>query len=93
MKKQIVRVSALQSAKVVAVLYLAISVPVALIMLIPTMMAGGGMLGLSVGALIAMPILYTVCGFIFALIGAGMYNFAASLVGGFEFTTAEVSPG
>lgn len=40
-----------------------------------------------------MPILYTMFGFVFALLGAWMYNVAASMVGGFEFTTAEVAPG
>lgn len=45
------------------------------------------------GVLIAMPILYTMFGFVFPLLGAWMYNVAASMVGGFEFTTAEVAPG
>lgn len=93
MKKQIVRVSALQSAKVAAVLYLVISLPLAVILLIPTVMMGSAGLGFPLGALIAMPILYTVCGFMFTLIGAWIYNFVASLVGGFEFTTAEVNLG
>lgn len=93
MKKQIVRVSVLQSAKVAAVLYLVISLPLALIMLVPTLMVGGAGLGLPVGALIALPVLYTFCGFMFTLIGAWIYNFVASLVGGFEYTTAEVNLG
>ncbi|MDB5933474.1 MAG: hypothetical protein JWQ01_818 [Massilia sp.] len=88
MKKQIVRVSVLQSAKVAAMLYLIISLPVAVLILLWTMMMGGG---LSIGMLIVMPVMYTVCGFVFAALGSWSYNFAASMVGGFEFTTAEVS--
>lgn len=89
MKKQIVRVSVLQSAKVAAVLYLVISIPMCLLMLIPAMM-GNGLGGVSVLMLIVMPVMYTVLGFIFTLVGAWIYNLVAAQVGGFEFTTAEV---
>jgi hypothetical protein len=92
MKKQIVQVSVLQSAKVAAVLYLVITVPLAAILLIPTMLMGSAGFGVPTGALIAMPVLYALCGFVFTVIGAWIYNFVASLVGGFEFTTAEVNP-
>jgi hypothetical protein len=40
-----------------------------------------------------MPVLYLVIGFIFTLIGSWVYNLVAGQVGGFEFTTAEVSAG
>lgn len=89
MRKQIVRVSVLQSAKVAAVLYLVISIPMCLLMLIPALMGHGGA-GYSVVMLIVMPILYTLFGFIFTLIGAWVYNLVASRMGGFEFTTVEV---
>lgn len=91
MKKQIVRVSVLQSAKVAAVFYLLVSAPLIVLMFFVTKMMPGP--GLPMAALIVMPILYTLFGFLFALLGAWMYNFAASMVGGFEFTTAEVAPG
>jgi hypothetical protein len=90
MKKQIVRVSILQSAKVAAALYLVISIPLCLVMLIPALL-GGGMPGVSMVMVIAMPVLYTVFGFLFTLVGAWVYNLVASQVGGFEFTTAEVA--
>jgi hypothetical protein len=91
MKKQIVRVSILQSAKVAAALYLVISIPMCLLMLIPAMWGGGGVAGVSVVMLIVMPLLYTAFGFVFTLIGAWVYNLVASHVGGFEFTTVEVA--
>lgn len=90
MKKQIVQVSALQTAKVAAVLYLVISLPMCLLMLIPAMMSADPGAGFSVVMLIAMPVLYTVFGFIFTLIGAWVYNMVAKRMGGFEFTTVEV---
>jgi hypothetical protein len=91
MKKQIVRVSILQSAKVTAALYLVISIPLCLLMLIPAMFGSGGIPGFPVFMLIVMPVFYTVFGFLFTLIGAWVYNLVASQVGGFEFTTAEVA--
>ena len=91
MKKQIVRVSVLQSVKVAAALYLVISIPMCLLMLIPAMLGHGGVAGYSIAMLIVMPVMYTVFGFIFTLIGAWVYNLVASHVGGFEFTTVEVA--
>jgi hypothetical protein len=91
MKKQIVQVSVLQSAKVAAALYFVISIPMALLMLIPVMMGKEQSGGLTVFMLIFMPVLYTLIGFIFTLIGAWVYNLVASKVGGFEYTAVEVS--
>lgn len=39
----------------------------------------------GVGAIIILPILYGVIGFIGSLIGAAIYNFAANVVGGIVF--------
>jgi len=88
MKKQIVNVSILQSAKVMAVIYLVLSVLMVLLMAIPAMASGQGF---SLGMLILMPVLYTVFGFIFTALGAWVYNLVASKIGGFEFTTTEVN--
>lgn len=88
MKKQVVSVSILQNAKVMAALYLTISIPLTLLLTIPTIMAQGP--DVSILAMIMMPVLYTACGFVFTLIGAWVYNLIAARIGGFEFTTAEV---
>jgi hypothetical protein len=88
MKKQIKSVSLVQNAKVVAAIYLFLSVPVLALMAL----VGGltNQAGMSLVAMGAFVIAYVVSGFIFTLIGAWVYNLVASQVGGFEFTTAEV---
>jgi hypothetical protein len=90
MKKQIVHVSVLQTSKVAAALYFVMSLPFVLIMMIPVMLAGSSMPGLSVGMLIAMPIIYLIFGFIFTAVAAWIYNIVAKVVGGFEFSVNEV---
>jgi hypothetical protein len=92
MKKQIVNVSVLQSAKVAAVLYLVVSIPMCMLMLIPVMLGKESSTGFSVAMLVFLPVMYTVFGFIFSLVGAWIYNLVAARVGGFEFTTVEVAP-
>ena len=90
MKKQIVHVSVVQTAKVAACLYFVMSIPFVLLGMIPVMLAGGGTRGMSVGMLIAMPVIYLVFGFLFTMLGAWIYNMVAKAVGGIEFTTVEV---
>ncbi|MFC0252939.1 hypothetical protein [Massilia consociata] len=87
MKKQIIHISVLQSAKVMAVLYLVLSLPMVLLMAVPAMFSGQEF---SLAMLILMPVLYTLIGFIFTALGAWVYNIVAARVGGFEFATAEV---
>lgn len=89
MKKQIVQVSILQSAKVMAALYFVISIPFALLMMIPAMLSPTPSIG--IGMLIMMPIFYTIFGFLFSLLGAWIYNLVAARIGGFEFQTMEVA--
>ncbi len=89
MKKQVVSVSILQNAKVMGALYLVISIPLTLFMTIPALLTQGA--GMSILAMILMPLLYTAFGFVFTLIGAWVYNLIAARIGGFEFTTAEVA--
>lgn len=89
MKKQVVGVSILQNAKVMGALYLVISIPLTLFMTIPALLAQGA--GVSILAMVLMPLLYTAFGFVFTLFGAWVYNLIAARIGGFEFTTAEVA--
>lgn len=88
MKKQILRVSPLQSAKVMAALYFVFSIPLALIMMLASMASPQPGPGLFM--LILMPVMYVVIGFLFTLLGAWVYNLVAARIGGFEFETAEV---
>jgi hypothetical protein len=90
MKKQIVQVSVMQSAKVVAALYLVTAIPIVALVwfFMPVQVPGVGAATLAV-----MPVLYALGGFIGSAIGALVYNLVAARIGGFEFATAEVEPG
>ena len=88
MKKQILRVSPLQSAKVMAALYFVFSIPLALIMILVSMISPQP--GTSMLMALMMPLMYVVIGFLFTLLGAWVYNLVAARIGGFEFETAEV---
>mgnify|MGYP000206040806 CR=1 FL=1 len=91
MKKQIKSVSLMQNAKMVAALYLFLSLPI-----LAVLAAIGGATGrsdLSLFAILVFIATYVVSGFVFALIGGWVYNLVAGVVGGFEFTTSEVKQG
>ena len=88
MKKQILNVSAFQTAKVIAVFYLVLSIPFLAIMAL--IMSFSHVPGMGFGMLLIFPIMYAVMGFLFTLLGAWIYNLVASQVGGIEFTTEEV---
>jgi hypothetical protein len=91
MKKQIKSVSLLQNAKMVAALYLFLSLPI-----LAVVAAIGGATSrpdLSLVAILMFVAAYVASGFVFALIGGWVYNLVAGVVGGFEFTTSEVSKG
>jgi len=92
MKKQILSISPFQTAKVMAVLYLIMSLPFVLLMAVTFSFAPGPKPPMA-GMLIFMPVFYTVFGFIFTLIGAWIYNLVARWVGGIEFTTSESGHG
>lgn len=87
MKKQIVKISAMQSAKVVAVIYLVTALPVCMVLMLVAMT---GVAGFSMGMVIAVPIGYAIGGYIGTVIAAWVYNLVAARVGGVEFTTSEV---
>lgn len=83
MRKQITNISPLQTAKILAVLYFAISMPLLLLMLA---MPGSKPPYVS-GFMLALPFFYALLGFLFTLFGAWVYNFVAKHLGGIEFTT------
>ena len=88
MKIQIVNVSVAQSAKVVAVLYTVISLPVLLIMALAGAFQGN--LGVVLLAVVIAPLIYGVITFLFAGLGAWLYNVVARRVGGFEYSIKEM---
>ena len=88
MKKQIVNISPFQTAKVIALLYLVISLPFVVLFAI-TFSFSPNPKAPMMGMLIFMPIIYMVFGFIFTIIGAWVYNIVAKWVGGIEYTTSE----
>ena len=88
MKKQIVQVSVVQSATVMAAVYLVTAIPV--VVLAGLFMSSFMPAGASIAMLIMMPVAYAIGAFIGAAIGAWIYNLVAARIGGFEFTTAEV---
>ena len=87
MKKQLVQVSVLQSAKVVAALYLVTAIPAALLVGLVTSLTNQAF---SLFLLILLPLLYAFFGFVFSVVACWIYNLVASRIGGLEYTSAEV---
>jgi hypothetical protein len=90
------RVNPLSVAKIAAVLYAGIGVLVGLVFALIGMAGLATQFGaerhapaimgafFGLGALIALPILYGVMGFVFTLIAAALFNVAARITGGVE---------
>ena len=88
MKKQIVQVSVLQSAKVVAGIYFVIAIPIAFFCALFALFNGQGPSGLMMAVFVALG--YAIGGFLSSLLGAWIYNLVAARIGGVEFSTVEV---
>jgi hypothetical protein len=86
MKTQIVHFSKLQTAKVMAALYLVISIPMMLFVIAPSLYMHQP---IPWGMFWWMPVMYTIMGFVFTFLGSWIYNGIAGLIGGIEFTIAE----
>lgn len=87
MKKQITRISPVQSAKVIALQYFLFSIPLVALMAIPMMASPRHP---SMIFLIIFPFMYLIFGFIFTLLGSWIYNVAAGWVGGIEYVSTEM---
>lgn len=86
MKTQIVHISKLQTAKVMAALYLVISIPMMLFAIAPSLYMH---LPIPWRMFWWMPVMYTVMGFVFTFLGSWIYNGIAGKIGGIEFTVAQ----
>jgi len=92
MKKQILNISPLQTAKIMAILWFVLSLPILLFMglsmfAIPGEKGGAAIFG---GMMLFIPIFYAIFGFISTLIGAWVYNLLAKRFGGIEYTTQDI---
>ncbi len=89
MKKQIVRISILQSSKVTTILYFILGF-LYMLLGIPMIVFGDDKLRIMGIIYCLMPILMAGFGFIFFVIFAALYNLIAKWVGGMEFEVADV---
>lgn len=85
MKKQIINISPIQTAKVFALLYFLISLPLVGFMAISFSFSPAPKPAL--GFLVLFPFMYLIFGFIFTALGAWVYNIVANWVGGIEYTS------
>lgn len=89
MKKQLIRISILQSSKIMTALYAIMGLIYTLIG-IPMVIFGGSQVRV-IGAIYIMgPVIMAVFGFILFVIFAAIYNLLAASLGGFEFELKDV---
>lgn len=88
MKKQIIHISPIQTAKVLALVYFLLSIPLVASMFTGYFM-GPAAPRPSIFILVGMPIMYLIFGFVFTAVGALIYNFATKWIGGIEYTTVD----
>lgn len=90
MKKQIVFIAPRQTAKVIAILWIAFTLPFVAAMAL-ALFASGAPNRPNPASLLIFPLLYGVFGYLFTLIGAWLYNQVARRFGGIEYETSEMS--
>ena len=88
MKIQVTKVSVGQSAKVMAMVYLLLSIPI-VVVVAAVLLAGGQ--GNVIFLLLLAPVFYAAAAFVGTAFSAWLYNLAAKKVGGFEYTTSEIA--
>lgn len=83
MKKQLIRISILQSSKIITALYALMGL-VHFLIGVPLIILGDAQLRFMGIIYVLMPVILAVVGFIFFVIFAWLYNFLARRFGGFE---------
>ena len=83
MKRQVVRISILQSSKMVTALYVIFGFFYALLGILALIFAGEDLRPMGI-IYMSMPIIMAILGFIFFIIFAAIYNFLAKYLGGIE---------
>lgn len=89
MKKQLIRISILQSSKIMTALYVLMGFIYSLIG-IPMIVFGEGQIRVIGIAYLLAPIIMGIVGFIFFVIFAALYNLLAKSLGGFEVETKNI---
>ncbi|CAN5707112.1 hypothetical protein BH11VER1_BH11VER1_12720 [soil metagenome] len=89
MKKQLIRISVLQSSKIMAALYVLMGFLYTLIG-IPMIIFGGKEIQIVGVIYLFMPVLMGVLGFIFFAIFSAVYNLLAKWLGGFEVEVKDI---
>ncbi len=85
MKKQLIRISILQSSKIMTALYVLMGFVYTLIG-IPMIIFANDQMMRTIGVIYAFgPIVFGIIGFVFFVIFAAIYNLLAHWLGGFEF--------
>ena len=106
MNLKLKRIAPLQAGKMLAALYGLLSLLLVPLMLafmafgsLAARSQGGGntpplplMFGMGVGFIVMIPLMYTLMGFVFGVIGAWVYNLLAGWMGGFEFDFETQAP-
>ena len=88
MKKQITRISVIQTSKVVALMYALISLLYTVLGLFMVIFGSGAIRAAGV-LYIFMPVIMIIFGFLFMLLFCWIYNVVAGWVGGVEFNVEE----
>ena len=89
MKKQLIRISILQSSKIMTALYVLMGCIYTLIA-IPMIIFGNHQIRVMGMIYLFMPIIMGIFGFIFFVIFAAVYNLLAGWLGGFEVEVKDV---
>lgn len=91
MKKQMIRISILQSSKIMTALYVLMGLIYTLIG-IPMLIFGGRQLQMMGLVYLFMPVIMGIFGFIFFALFAAVYNALAKRLGGFEVEVRNIDP-